>query len=900
MDNSFEKLINRVLDNRYKIENVVGIGGMAYVLKATDLKNENRPVAIKILNEEFNRDENAVKRFINESEAIAMVDSPNIVKIYDVAMSESLKYIVMEFIDGITLKDYIDKVGSLGWKEAVHYVRQILNALSHAHEKGVVHRDIKPQNVMLLRDGKVKVTDFGIAKTPTSEALTMTDKAIGTVNYISPEQASGGSVDEKSDLYSVGVMLYEMLTGTLPFKAESPVAVAMMQVNEKPVQPREINPQIPIGLEQIVLKSMSKKPDERFNCAASMERALEYFVKNPTIVFSGISAEEAAAHSNADLKKKRDDKSKHRSMFPIILGVALSFFVVCICSVIYLIIAFGDNPGKILQGNESKYEDVVVENFVGEIYTEDFKASLEEKGYSVTVLDRRDAGKADGEIVDQDPADGVVRKKAVDEPLEITLYVNVVKSVEANVMPSCIGYDILKVRNDLRIRFDAAIPSEKIVVIEEYNEEFPKNAVFDCDPMEGTVIDPENFPTFTFYVSKGPLPVEVIMPDVVGLHRSEAEKKLEEENILFTTKRENSDEPINTVIRTSIAAGDPFMNDTEVILYISGSVSTDTRLRLPQCAGLTKERAKQTIISRFDLPEENIMFEEEYSKTVARGRVIKTTPEGGSVFIVNDENKAETKVVIHVSKGPEPFEVVMPDIIGLHRSEAAEKLESEKILYKEEREYSNEPENTVIRASKNANDVFMSDTEVVIYISKKAPGKPMPDCTGETEENALAEIAHTFGISERDITVSEEYSETVKQGRVVRTSPSAGEPVPDDKTGNITVYISKGPVLAEYAMPDVIGYSLSEAISILRDAGLDNSISRKYEESSEEKNTVLRCNFNVGETLTKDDEIILYVSDASLTEDVKEESDNTESAEDSSESVTEDENLDDILDMSGR
>lgn len=905
MDNSFEKLINRVLDNRYKIENVVGIGGMAYVLKAIDLKNENRPVAIKILNEEFNSDESAVKRFINESEAVAMVDSPNIVKIYDVAMSESLKYIVMEFIDGITLKDYIDKVGTLGWKEAVHYVRQILNALSHAHEKGVVHRDIKPQNVMLLRDGKVKVTDFGIAKTPTSESLTMTDKAIGTVNYISPEQASGGNVDEKSDLYSVGVMLYEMLTGTLPFKAESPVAVAMMQVNEKPVQPREINPQIPIGLEQIVLKAMSKKPDERFNCAASMERALEYFVKNPTIVFSGVSSSETVEQAKVSRKRKGNDKSKHRSMFPIILGIACSFFVVCIISLIIVVSNLDDftsDNDKVEKLVVGEYTLINLENSemteeTGRVFTKEFKEELEKEGFIIVVkrLDAKDEvvkveDMYGGIIKRQDPQPGTERIK----PATLILYIDKDDSISANVMPSCVGQDIIKVRNDLRVRFKRTIPTENIVIIEEYNDEFPMNTVFACDPIEGTAIDVENLPVFTFYVSKGPQPVEVVMPDVVGLHRSEAAKILEEEHILYTTVRETSDEPVNTVIRTSVGAGDSFMNDTEVIIYISGSIETDDRLKMPECAGMTKEKAKQTILSRFDIKEENIEYVEEYSQTVAKNKVIKTNPASGTLLITGEG----AKIQIYVSKGPEPVEVIMPDVVGRSVSEAVKMLEEKNVIYTIAEETSDEPADTVIRTSIEAGSPFMSDTEVVIYVSEKKPEIKMPDCVGDTKETALSKIAESLGVSGSSVNVVEEYSESTSEGKVIRTSPSAGTVIQDVSMQRITVYVSKGPENETLIMPEVLGYSLSEAIDILRDAGIDNSISRKYEESSKEKNTVVRCNFAAGETLTQEDEIILYVSDASLSEDEpKEYEENTETSEDNSENITDDENLEDILDM---
>ena len=588
MDNSFEKLINRVLDGRYKIENVVGIGGMAYVLKAVDLQMNNRTVAIKVLNEEFNCDENAVKRFVNESEAVSMVDSEYIVKIIDIVINDNLKYIVMEFIDGITLKDYIDKVGSLGWKEAVHYTRQILKGLSHAHEKGIIHRDVKPQNIMLLRDGKVKITDFGIAKTPTSESLTMTDKAIGTVNYISPEQASGGVVDEKSDLYSVGVMLYEMLSGKLPFVAETAVAVAMMQVSEEPVPPRILNPQIPRGLEQIVIKAMNKSPEERFNCAASMEKALEYFVKNPDVVFAGApsttTGKESVDH-NFDKQKNQQDETKHRSMFPIILGVTTSFFVVVLASVIYLFFAsgidktdsFGDAVDKLLQvdSNNDAEDEFVVHSFVGERYSEELEKKANELGYSVmTKKVKQTTGNEvpmQNTVVRQSPKEGQVIKKPKDgEKVAITLYIYEDESVER--MPNCINTSRQAAVNQLVKRFEPVVTVDNIEIVEEFHDTVRKGQVYDSIPSPNEKIDLMTLKV-TLFVSKGPEPREVTMPEVVGMLYVDARKTLEKENIKNVIREDvESTEPVNTVVDVSIAAGDVIMDDSEVILYVSKKI----------------------------------------------------------------------------------------------------------------------------------------------------------------------------------------------------------------------------------------------------------------------------------------------------------------------------------------
>ena len=274
-----DNLIGKKLDGRYQLEELIGSGGMANVYKATDLL-ENRLVAVKILREECRGNEDLVRRFKNESKAISVLDHPNIVKVYDVSVTDKLQFIVMEYIDGITLKEYMEyRAQPLTYKETLHFITQVLAALQHAHEKGIVHRDIKPQNIMLLADSTIKVMDFGIARFSRSENQTMTDKAIGSVHYISPEQAKGDTTDAKADIYSVGVMMYEMLSGKLPFESDSPVSVAIKQIADTATPLRELNPAVPEALAAMSpaeLKDALAQPSQTNDANVAGKLILDY------------------------------------------------------------------------------------------------------------------------------------------------------------------------------------------------------------------------------------------------------------------------------------------------------------------------------------------------------------------------------------------------------------------------------------------------------------------------------------------------------------------------------------------------------------------------------------------------------------------------------------------------
>ena len=278
-----DRYIGRLLDNRYEILEVIGTGGMAVVYKAR-CHRLNRLVAIKILKDDYSSDEEFRRRFHAEGEAVAMLSHPNIVAVYDVSTSEIADYIVMELIEGITLKQYMEKKGVLNWKETLHFGIQIGKALEHAHSRGIVHRDIKPHNIMVLKNGSVKVTDFGIARLM-SKGNTLTKEALGSVHYISPEQAKGGRIDNRSDLYSLGVVMYEMMAGRPPYDGESPVAIAIQHINGGAKLPSTLNPNIPGGLEQIIMKNMSLEPSKRYDTATQMLSDMEEFRKDPTILF---------------------------------------------------------------------------------------------------------------------------------------------------------------------------------------------------------------------------------------------------------------------------------------------------------------------------------------------------------------------------------------------------------------------------------------------------------------------------------------------------------------------------------------------------------------------------------------------------------------------------------------
>lgn len=406
------------LDGRYEIREIIGVGGMAVVYKAYD-NIDDRIVAIKILKDEYLTNEEFKRRFKNESKAIAVLSHPNIVRVFNVSFGDRLQYIVMEYVDGITLKEYIEQQGVVNWKEAVHFMGQILAALQHAHDKGIVHQDIKPQNIMLLQDGTIKVTDFGIARFSRMDSKTTSENAIGSVHYISPEQARGEMTDDKADIYSVGVVMYEMLTGQLPFQSDSAVSVAIMQLQQDPKRPREIVPTLPLGLEQITIRAMQKNPNDRYRSAAEMLMDINEFKRNPAVKFNYtyfvdqeptkyVRAAGATARNQvvAEEQQVETEKRAINKTTAIMMG-AIAGFVVLVLIIVAVLLGLKNQKVEVPNFVSLNYYDQIENN---PEYTDNFTFKLEFTESST--LD-------DGTVTDQNPTASEKVKKGTEITLTI-------------------------------------------------------------------------------------------------------------------------------------------------------------------------------------------------------------------------------------------------------------------------------------------------------------------------------------------------------------------------------------------------------------------------------------------------------------------------------------------------
>lgn len=567
-----DKYIGKRLDGRYEIHELLGVGGMAYVYKAYD-NIEKRWVAIKILKEELAGNSDFLRRFRNESKAIAVLSHPNIVKVYDVSFGDRIQYIVMEYIDGITLKQYIEQQGEIKWREALYFTVQILRALQHAHEKGIIHRDIKPQNIMLLEDGTIKVTDFGIARFSQAETQTMTDKAIGSVHYIAPEQARGGYINDKADIYSVGVMLYEMLTGQLPFVADNAVSVAIMQMQAEPTPPSRINPSIPKGLEEITMHAMEKNPAQRFPSAADMLEDVERFRRNPEIVFRyGEQVDRAYAGTSADIygnvqqnaaPQKYNDNYEYEEEYVrskngarasnIIKGIVAAVIVVA------LVVGgiFGWRYLQNLTASTNKTSDeIVLPNFVGKIYASDIEGNSEYADLTFEITYGNVPSKQPGEVLRQTPAAGMTVKKGKTVSLTVNGEAEQVVVEDVKGYKQQDAYDALKALN-LSPKIQAVADDDTAV-----------GYVVKTDPAAGSTVSTGT--TVTIYVSSGPSTESAVIPNIVGYQYSAAKEELEAAGFVVTAEYDDeSDKDENTVLSVSPDEGEKAKKGSVVTVTVS-------------------------------------------------------------------------------------------------------------------------------------------------------------------------------------------------------------------------------------------------------------------------------------------------------------------------------------------
>ena len=670
--------IGQLLDGRYELLEVIGTGGMAVVYKAR-CHRLNRLVAVKVLKDEFSADEDFLRRFRAEGEAVAMLSHPNIVQVFDVSASEDANYIVMELIDGISLKQYMEVKGILNWKETLHFATQIAKGLEHAHSRGIVHRDIKPHNVMVLKNGSVKVMDFGIAQVM-NKSNTLTKEALGSVHYISPEQAKGSFTDSRSDIYSLGVVMFEMMTGRPPYDGDSPVAVAIQHINGGAPRPTSLNPNIPVGMEQIIMKAMALEPKDRYSSATELLSDLEEFRKNPALTFdyhvpvgddtkiitpistkpkttaervaqakggvksNGRSSQTGAVpvrqtgrvssqtgrnpEALARARKRREEEARRdaqRSRTAAIAVVSCSV-VAIIAIVVFLAAVFN---GFILNEDKGRVE---VPYLTGSMYNEDFDSRY--PNFTIRLRPQQyDDFYVAGQIMHQEPAGGLMVAKGTE------LYLTISMGKEPNVK---------------------------------------------------------------------------LMEDLVGITQDRATSFLMGQGLKPLVREEASDDyPAGYVVHTDPAAGAELSDGQTVRLFVSTGPSTVTG-KMPNLLGVMKERALEFLDQ---CGFQNVTVTGVYS-TEEKGRVVTQSEKAGTTLDVN------THIILEISEGQEIETAVMPDVMKLDSATAIQALKSRGFTTIETYEVkSDQPAGVVVRQSETADSVVALSKEILLGVSNGADYK---------------------------------------------------------------------------------------------------------------------------------------------------------------------------------
>lgn len=622
-----DNLVGLVLNDRYQILAVIGKGGMAYVYKARDLKYD-KLVAIKVLKSELLSQSRFKKRFLNESKAIALLSHKNIVNVYDVSFDDDIYYIVMEYIDGRTLKEYILDYAPLDEREALAYCGQVLNALKHAHERGVVHRDIKPHNIMLLNNGQIKVTDFGIAHVADFETLTVSENAIGSVHYLSPEQARGRTTDERSDLYSVGVMLYEMVTGRLPFDADNAVSVAIIQVQNEPELPSSIRPSISKGVESIIMKAMQKDVSLRYQHASEMIADIRLLLDNPDTTFDYSLT---TKHNSFD-----DDFSSGTVEFSSVSNSSLG-------QVIEI------NRSEFDKYNSQDIKNVEVKKDISEQSEEteqQDESEPEEKETKSKKIKKRKLTDREVEVRRQKTYRNILFNRILVGSLGVilalaivimgsTIMFNVINNYANTIItvPNLVGQSLSDIQSNSFIKKNFELKIES-----KHDDTVGEGIVLEQDPENGNYVSGKEL---KLVVSAGPRMVNV--PDIVNKPIQQALVILKENDL----KAERITMSSSTVPEGNVIMCDPAVTTnvpvgTTIKVYVAVDTSVK-QVKVPDVVGMEQQAAINKLYSHQLMPT----VREGYNSIYPAGVVY------GQSIVPDSEVNTNTEIILYVSLGPE-------------------------------------------------------------------------------------------------------------------------------------------------------------------------------------------------------------------------------------------------------